>query len=849
LDHCDECDKIEEESKKILKKCLNKIFCLAINEIGEGLNQRKLITGQLSYDDLIENLHRALTHNPNPSLVAALQRKYKAVFVDEFQDTDRFQYEIFHEAFGKPTKKGDQNPILFYIGDPKQSIYSFRKADIFTYFKAYSQVDNIYEMNINYRSSEQFIQAMNKFFLPEDGFDTFYFEDQEEGIKYLPVSSPPKNKVGRLVYDNTECIPISIDSNFSNKTNIENDVAKLVLTLFTDDKYAIIKDGISRRVQPSDIGILTRGKKEGYSLQNALAKYHIPSVTMSDAKVLSSNEARELYYLLEAFLENSRSNINRALLTSFTGYNASQIIRSDIEKNTLLFNIYKEMWEENGIYTAIKKFINDFGVQKHLLERNTENGERIITNLYQLTELLFRAQHAQNLGPAELIDWLKRAIEQEDAEGDELEQRIENDEEAVKIVTIHSSKGLQYNIVIAPSLDMSTVIYHDDASYRNEETSEYISGLKNQFTTEEMEIVKKQMEQENRRLLYVTLTRAVYKAFIYRNTNSKQKNTTLSFFTEALNYSEGNLIEKKIPVEIAAGVTYQFKSDEYKRKPLIVKDFLLEHSNWKSMSYTMLAAELENRSRPVTGILKNIYDRFIFSELAKGNITGNLLHFIFENINFSSDEKWGNVVERAIQRFAPARKEKYELNLLALIQNVLNAEIVTKDFKFNLSEINFDKRIHELEFDFPVNEFDPQLLSDLADEDVTVNVKKFSEMEGVMNGKIDMFFEYKGQYFVLDWKSTFLGDRLEDYNGEALSLGMNDHNYHLQYLIYSLAAKKYLESRLNSFDYQKDFGGVFYLFLRGMREGKTEGIFHTKPSLKAIEQMENLLNANVNLNV
>jgi exodeoxyribonuclease V beta subunit len=469
--------------------------------------------------------------------------------------------------------------------------------------------------------------------------------------------------------------------------------------------------------------------------------------------------------------------------------------------------------------------------------------------LYQLTELLFRAQHAQNLGPAELIDWLKRAIEQEDAEGDELEQRIENDEEAVKIVTIHSSKGLQYNIVIAPSLDMSTVIYHDDASYRNEETSEYISGLKNQFTPEEMEIVKKQMEQENRRLLYVTLTRAVYKAFIYRNTNSKQKNTTLSFFTEALNYSDGNLIEKKKPVEIAARVTYQFKSDEFKRKPLIATNFLLEHSNWKNMSYTMLAAELENRSRQLTGNLKNTYDRFIFSELAKGNITGNLLHFIFENINFSSDEKWVIVVERAIQRFAPARKEKYELNLLALIQNVLNAEIVTKDFKFNLSEINFDKRIHELEFDFPVSEFDPQLLSSLADENVTVNVKKFSEMEGVMNGKIDMFFEYKGQYFVLDWKSTFLGDSLEDYNSEALSAGMNDHNYHLQYLIYSLAAKKYLESRLNSFDYQKDFGGVFYLFVRGMREGKTEGIFHTKPSLKTIEQMENLLNANVNLNV
>lgn len=836
--------KVQEQAyNQIFLNILNQIYCVAIIEISQGVSHRKINTGQLSYDDLIENLYNALLPMHNAALVGALQKKYKAVFIDEFQDTDRLQYEIFHEAFGKPTEKNGEKTILFYIGDPKQSIYSFRKADIFTYFRAYNDVEHIYEMNINYRSTENYILAMNNFFMPEEGFDTFYFKDRKDAIIYFPVNSPAKNEVGNLMFGGAACVPISIDYNFKNKPDIQRDVAKLVFTLLTDESYKIVKSGGQlRKILPSDIGILVRNKSEGFGLQSTLAKYHIPTVTTTDAKVLSSNEAQELFYLLEAFLNNSRQNINRALLSSFTGYNSSTILQLDFERNMHIFSKYKAIWEKEGIYNAIKNFISDFGIQKHLLEKNTENGERIITNLYQLTELLFRAQHTQNLAPLDLLDWLKRAIEQDDAVGDELEQRIENDEDAVKIVTIHSSKGLQYNIVLAPFLDFNTDNKNSDASYRDENTSEYISGIKNQFTDEQKEIVALQVEQENRRLLYVAITRAVFKIFIYKNENPRFKNSTLSYFT---NSSSGkfkeHLIEKKKPIELPDNSIYESIIEKPSRHPLTLELLPLEHISWINMSYTMLAAESENRLRAPAGNSKTIYDQFIYKELTRGNITGNLLHFIFENINFSSDSNWGSIVERAIRRFAPSQKEKYELKILELIMHVLGAELIAEDLKFNLTEINFDKRIHELEFDFPVNEFNPQLLSDLGDENIVVNVKQHREMEGVMNGKIDMFFEYGRQYFVLDWKSTFLGDTLDHYTVQALKEAMNDHNYHLQYLIYSLAAKKYLESRLPDFDYQRNFGGVFYLFVRGMRAEKNEGVFFTKPSLKTIEQLEALL--------
>jgi exodeoxyribonuclease V beta subunit len=132
-------------------------------------------------------------------------------------------------------------------------------------------------------------------------------------------------------------------------------------------------------------------------------------------------------------------------------------------------------------------------------------------------------------------------------------------------------------------------------------------------------------------------------------------------------------------------------------------------------------------------------------------------------------------------------------------------------------------------------------LNDLSDEEIQVNVKGFGELEGVMNGKIDLFFEHNSRYYILDWKSNYLGDTLEDYSPTALATAMNDHNYHLQYLIYTLAVKKYLQTRFPHFDYERHFGGVIYMFVRGVRKGVTSGVYFMKPSVEKIEMLEEIL--------
>jgi len=829
LDRFDECEKCNTEKDNCIQECLNAIYYLAIAEVTAGVKKFKLQNNKVTFDDFITNLHTALVKKDNIKLAGALQNKFKAVFIDEFQDTDKMQYEVFNKAFGG-------NTVLFYIGDPKQSIFAWRKADIATYFSAYNNAENCYGMNENYRSSEDYIKAMNVFFQPTPNFDTFHFGLNNQAITYIPVNSPADNTKGNLKFGDSNCIPISINEQ-PNKQVIEIAVTAQVIDLLTNEAYTIFKNNSARKILPSDIGILVRSNTEGNSIKAALAKYGIPAVTIGDAKVLESNEAQQVLYILEAMMDLSRSSINKALLCSFTGFGTSDILILDDEVPLELFKKYKASWDKDGIYNALTDFMTDFGVAEILLHNNTENGERTITNLFQLKELLYKIQTIKNLSPTELISWLRRGIESNDATGDEYEQRIENDEVCVKIVTIHKSKGLEYNIVLAPYLDIMERKKDTFCSFKNEH-GEYVNLRKDKLTSDQSLLFKQQAEQENRRLVYVAITRAVYKCFIFKNTSGQANPSTLSFFTTAITDFDNGLIEKCTDVEIAAGFFFKNIAPPVNIKTIAPVNFTLTHNNWQRMSYTMLAAETEKKSKTSTGNLGNEYDEFIFKQLTKGSKTGNMLHHILENINFSNNENWPIHIDNAIREFNPSLRNEFEPKLLEMLQQILEANITMGETSFTLEQVGFNDRIHEFEFDFPVDNFDTSALQAVATDTLNIHVKDRREIEGIMNGKIDMLFQCQGKYFILDWKSTFLGDTLAANAPDVLTEAMSENNYHLQYLIYTLATKKYLETRLPDFDYERDFGGVLYLFVRGMRKGTDYGVFNCKPSLEQIEQLE-----------
>jgi exodeoxyribonuclease V beta subunit len=481
-----------------------------------------------------------------------------------------------------------------------------------------------------------------------------------------------------------------------------------------------------------------------------------------------------------------------------------------------------------------------------LLQQQAGHGERIMTNLLQLTELVHQTESRKNLSMAELISWVKRGLDGMSAEGDEYTQRVESDEDAVKIVTIHKSKGLEYNIVLAPYLDFADSGRQTFLSFRDPESGDYIGAEKDGMDEEQLKWQQQQAEQENRRLLYVAITRAVYKCFIFKN--NYYRSSTLNTFLTALTDPDPSLIvfEKEVPE--ASAVSYRKVTPQTWQASAPVA-FTLQEESWRKMSYSMLAAKPEHPTVPRVFLEPGNYDHFIFHTLRRGAKTGNFLHFIFENINFTEDTRWEKWLTEAIRRFVPGQQELYLPLLQEMLQQVLHTNIGGSNHPFTLSAVNWNKRLAELEFDFPVPLFQPDKLHALADKEISILVKNLyslpgHELEGIMNGKIDLFFEHEGRYYILDWKSNYLGSKPEDYSAPALAKAMNDNNYHLQYLIYTLAVKKYLESRLGHFDYDTQFGGVIYIFVRGVRAGTSYGIFNTKPSEEKISALESILEKN-----
>ena len=835
-----EIDEFKDNQKKKFQFIVNDIAVEAIRVVKEAVLEIKRNRGIITFDDMIELLHKAvMVEGGNQKLIAALQRKYDAVFIDEFQDTDKAQYVIFEKLF--------KEKILFYIGDPKQSIYAFRKADIYTYFNAKENVDHLHEMNTNHRSTEAYINAMNEFFEPTPKFDTFSFQNDPnipDAIEYIKVGSPNPNTKGELLCNEKSIKPIKITSH-ANKKEIVAAVKNTLTDLFTDGKYTIKKEGKAPRpIQPSDIGILVRNNKQAKIMKSLLASLRIPAVTIDETRILSSDEAVEIFYILTAVDEISTSHMNRALLTNLGGYDNKKLLAADDESILAQFKIYQETWKEKGVYLMLRKFMADHKVNERLYEPNSENPERVFSNIQQLIEILHKIAIRKKFEPKELIQWLKKGMEGDTREGDEYEQRLENDQDAVQIVTIHKSKGLEYNIVIAPHLDLKRDENHiTRCSYRDPKDGEYYVVKKKLMVADQRKLYEGQSEQENRRLMYVAVTRARYQCFITAHMDKYYNNSCLRTIYTALAENAANLNYVEFGYAPDTMPRFSYTSPNTLSQPVysVANHFQLENTNWIKTSYSGLNPDHDPVIAPkTTNPFETAYDKFAFQDLKKGAHTGNLLHYIFEHIDFTKPDAWKYTVEQAMKRLSGSTDENYRDKIIELLEHVLSAEM-PGGHPFSLNQVPKSKRLNELEFDFLLSPFNTAKLEALSNEAHPFRIKSIPELEGIMNGKIDLFFEHNGKYYILDWKSNFLGNSLEFYGEDAVKAAMYENNYNLQYLIYTLALTKYLELRKPDFNYERDFGGVIYLFLRGVRTNGQTGIYYSKPAEQLIDKIKELI--------
>lgn len=857
----------------------------AIEQCREMLAKAKQQKQWLSFDDLLTQLSAAIDEDDSELLTQRIRSLYPVAMIDEFQDTDPLQYSIFSRIYLEHPQYG-----LFMIGDPKQAIYGFRGADIFTYIKARNQVSSHFTLGTNWRSSSDMVAAVNQVF--ETPSSPFVYDDD---IPFLPVKSSPNADKRQWMIDGqrqpamtywlqeAEEKPLAKGEYHQAMAQACADEIHHILSAAQSER-AFFDDGKSQHaIQAGDIAVLVRTGSEGRMIKQALAEQGIASVYLSNRdSVFVSQVAEDLQRLLQAVLtpENDRA-LRASLASELFALDAGTLDKLNNDENEWEnaineFKEYRRLWSQRGVLPMLRSVMSKRHIAERLLEE--DNGERSLTDFMHIGELLQQASQELDSDHG-LLRWLAQAIS--DARNglggsEEQIQRLESERNLVQIVTIHKSKGLEYDLVFLPFVfsyrEASEAKYYDSASDKT------ILDITKQDAS--LQQADKERLAEDLRLIYVALTRAVYGCFIgaapLRNGRSTKEPTGvhhsamgyllqngqpggIADLTAALQQQAQQLSCVRL-ADLPESVNEKLVVREAEKQALRANELQNEiDRNWRITSYSGLVKQGASHhfDDAVTDILLLDVDssdeqqeeeqlepeKSIFT-FPKGARPGTFLHTLFEEVEFTelaTADSNSDIIVNLME------SEQLDLAWLPILQQLVDTVLATpldgKQLKLNQKQPA--QRLVEMEFLLPIEILTAPALNRVIQRHDPLSAKAgdlgFHSTQGMLKGFIDLVFEHQGKYYVLDWKSNYLGDNVADYHGEALKAAMADHRYDLQYQIYALALHRFLRSRVPNYDYQTHFGGVYYLFLRGMDGASEHGIFSARPTLEFLEDMDSLI--------
>ncbi|QCI20582.1 exodeoxyribonuclease V subunit beta [Buchnera aphidicola (Brachycaudus cardui)] len=857
---------IFKDTEKILKKnfSLKKIFILdAIKNISKLVLQEKEKKSLLGFNDLLSLLLKTI--KKEIFLKDLISQKFPAVFIDEFQDTDIEQYEIFNIIYKKNKKTA-----LFLIGDPKQAIYSFRGADIFSYLYAKSQIKKQYYLDTNWRSSINMSKSIN--FLFSKNNRPFIFEN----IPFIPTIPAIKNSIMNFTIEGKSQTPITFFFNHEKEIYLDdyqiwiskkcaNEISywlthsiKKTAIIRTKDKEKILK--------ANDIAILVRNGKEANFIQQELKKNNIHSIySSSKNSVFQTFDAQELLWILQSILEPTNKNF---LQQSSSTHILKQLlcVNKNMSKDESVYFLvsklyeYYDIWGKIGIFPMTQKIILDYQKNSNDSEININCQKNF--NFLHIAELLqekFRFFYRRN----SLIRWFQSKILQQTQPDYNENIRYLDESEAVKIITIHKSKGLEYPIVWIPfGIDFNPVkniIYHSKKNFKT-----FFDIEKND---KNFKIAEEERLAEDIRFLYVALTRSTVHCSIGIGCLSKKKiknrqysdlhHSALGYIIQngkTMNYenlsitldklSQNNLIEikntnSKLKLNINKKNIYLLYTYHFLNKNI--------NNTWNITSFTQL--QKENKLLTYTKkkeILQHIFlekkiTKLTIHNFPNGKKTGLMMHYILKNINYLN-QKNQNWFSDILQKYNI--QKKWTLTLKSWIFNIIN--IPLKDTKIILSELKKESYVTELEFFLPIKKIlSSKMFNNIiqsADSISMISPKFFfNPITGILRGFIDLFFIYNKKYYILDYKSNWLGKDNNFYSMQSIKKEIINRRYDIQYQIYTVAIHKYLEKKIKNYNYQKDFGGVFYIFLRAVNNQENHGIFYTMPNYSLIKKLVTLM--------
>jgi len=870
-----------------------------IGTLQTGFEEEKRRRHLLGFDDLLRRLKDALEkQGAEGQLARAIRARYDAALIDEFQDTDPYQFPIFSTAFaGRP---------LFLIGDPKQAIYGFRGADLHAYIEATHAADREYTLGRNWRSTARMVHAVNLLFARRP--DPFLHDE----IPFVPATA------ARAVHDPLAhdirgamhwwFVPPEVDArsalpDFVGRTEAE----RRILWTLVREVVRLLKGGEGRApLRAGQLAVLVRTGREGLAVQRELRAAGVPCVVAGLEDILQSREMRELEPLLRAVLAPQNARLVRAALaTELWGMDAAAIHalalpEQEAEWLALVdrLDAARESWAARGFMRMIQELLHALGALDRLLAR--PDGERRVTNLRHAIELLHTVASEEKLTPEGLLLWIgrARATGSEDAERKEL--RLESDADAVQVTTMHKSKGLEFDVVFCPGLWSTRHPGTDEAVLVHEPDRRVVFDHGSPRHAERRALAVGERLAEDLRLAYVALTRARLRCYVgwgaIQNSDTKvgAAHSALGYLLrEAHEPGDAATVAERTAAVMSAslaqwqetlarlvassggamtmevldddpGMTTWRGTAEAAMEPvcreLVPRGDQLT-GGWRIASFTSLVAarhasvEALDDGRDVAdhaapAVQAPALSRDDIMAFPWGRAAGTALHELFERADFDAPPDALRALAAEVLVRHRLAEDEGDLRVDAVARmaaTVLAAPLPGE--RFALRDVPRRRTLREWSFHLPLGRVGRETLATLFAAHGDEVARRYApalralaprDVHGFLTGVVDLALEHEGRWFVVDWKSNHLGVDGASYEPAALEGEMAASHYLLQYHLYVVALHRFLRARLPGYDYDTHVGGAHYAFLRGI-DGTHRGWFTHRPARALVDALDALM--------
>jgi exodeoxyribonuclease V beta subunit len=872
--------------------------------VGARFEEEKRRRAEMGFDDMLLRLDAALRGSGGERLATLIREQFPVALIDEFQDTDPVQYRIFDSIYR--LEANDESTGLFLIGDPKQAIYAFRGADIYTYLRArQATTGRLHTLGTNFRSSHAMVDAVNHVFTraetSEAGRGAFLFRTPEDNpVPFLAVGSQGRKEslqVDGQVLAALNVWQLETDQPVSGtmyRAQLAASCASEIVRLLNagqQGQAGFAKSGEPlRKLLPADIAILVRDGKEAQAVRGELSARGVRSVYLSDKdSVFAAQEAHDLLAWLKACAEPDAERTLRAALACITlalPLAELELLNQDElawENRVMQFRDYRRIWRTQGVLPMLRRLLHDFKLPQALVQRT--DGERVLTNLLHLSELMQQAA-AELDGEQALIRHLSEHLALSGQAGEEQILRLESDEQLVKVVTIHKSKGLEYPLVFLPFIcstkpvDGSRLPLHfHDAEGHAQISLKPTPALIEQADDERL--------AEDLRLFYVALTRAQHACWLGVADLKRGSNSASILHRSALGYllgggqklaesvalgqwlrslAEDHPAVKVEPVPLPTTESFSAPRNEVAlSKPRVPRRSARE--NWWIASYSALRigdtiTDSGDQSPDSPQAQKLFDDERLDPEaprevmvsggdihrFPRGPNPGTFLHGLLEwagEKGFAEAAGDPLSLEKVVAQRCNRRDWKGWINTLTdWLQHLLTLPLrLGSDLQpMALCELDQPNQYRvEMEFWFACSKVDVAQMDALVRRYTHNGAPRAAaetvSLNGMFKGFIDLTFEHEGRYFVADYKSNWLGVDDDAYTEQAMENSILDNRYDLQYVLYLLALHRQLKARLADYDYDRHMGGAVYLFVRGSRAA-SQGAWFTRPPRELIESLD-----------